>query len=311
VIDNQPLRKKAQRDYQRAVRDLNAAKADSERFHTQDKPLFAQWLSTNFGALLTEMRDLQSRLCEAQDLVNEVQQEYFYGAHRSVQSAYRAVMHRRNHPEPEPEPQPDSRHSEEARGANPAEEEDFGSAANDFWSRFHEPRNAPQDRASENQRLRQLKDLYRKLARRLHPDNGRAITPHEAELWFQTQTAYENGQVEVLESILNLLEIDEQGTKNATISTLLRLTASLRTTLRALKAEISGLRRNLAWNFSRRTDRDELLRRTSDSLLADREKIVWLLTKYETQIQRWEALAAARKRRAPAAQTLWSDEEWV
>ena len=301
------MRKKAQRDYQRAVRDLDAAKADTERFHTQDKPLFSQWLSANFGALLTEMRDLQTRLFDAQNLVNEVQQEYFYGGHRSVHSAYRAVINRRNHPEPAPEPQ----HSEEPHDTNPSDEQDFNSAANDFWDRFHEPENAthsPRNRAFENQRL---KELYRKLARRLHPDNGRIITPHESELWLQTQTAYENGQVEVLENILNLIEIDEQGSKNASVSTLLRLTASLKSTLRALKSQITGLRQNLAWNFSRRTDHDELLRRTNDSLLADREKLVWLLTKYEAQIQRWDLEASGRKRRVPARQTAWTDEEWL
>jgi hypothetical protein len=309
VVDSQPVRKKAHRDYQRAVRELDAAKADSERFHTQDKPLFSQWLSANFGGLLTEMRDLQSRLFDAQNLVNEVQQEYFYGVHRSVHSAYRAVMNRRNNPEPPPEAEP--RPSEEPRDFHDSDENDFHRAASDFWDRFHAPENSLQTQRNRDLQDQRLKELYRKLARRLHPDNGRTITPHESELWLQTQSAYENGQVEVLENILNLLEIDEQGTKNATVSTLLRLTASLRSTLRALKTQISGMRQNLAWNFSRRTDRDELLRRTNDSLLADREKIVWLLTKYETQIERWESLATSRKRRATASQSAWSDEEWV
>jgi hypothetical protein len=309
VIDSQPLRKKAQRDYQRAVRELDAAKADSERFHAQDKPLFAQWLSANFGALLTEMRDLQARLSDAQNLVDEVQQEYFYGGHRSVHSAYRAVMNRRNNPEPAPEPEP--RESEEPPGRDQADEDDFHRAAEDFWDRFHQADAAPRSQPERHSQNQRLKELYRKLARRLHPDNGRTITPRESELWLQTQTAYENGQVEVLENILNLLEIDEKGSKNASVSTLLRLTASLKATLRALKSQITGLRQNLAWNFSRRTDRDELLRRTSDSLNADREKLVWLLTKYEAQIQRWELEASGRKRRVPSRRAGWTDEEWV
>jgi hypothetical protein len=271
--------------------------------------LFAQWLSANFGALLTEMRDLQARLFEAQNLVDEVQQEYFYGGRRSVHAAYRAVMNRRNNPEPEPEPE--FQHSEEPPGSNRTEEDDFHRAAEDFWDRFHQAEAAPRSKPENDSQTQRLKELYRKLARRLHPDNGRTITPHESELWLQTQTAYENGQVEVLENILNLLEIDEQGSKNASVSTLLRLTASLKATLRALKSQITGLRQNLAWNFSQRSDRDELLRRTSDSLNADREKLVWLLTKYEAQIQRWELEASGRKRRVPARPRTWTDEEWV
>lgn len=317
MIDSQPLRQKAQRDYQRVAKQIELAKADSERFHSEDKPLFSQWLSANFGAQLTGIRDLQAKLLEAQDLVNEVQQEFFYGRHASIASAYRMVLHRRAHPPEESKgPGADSENDPANEPEEDPEEAEFRrvfeEAAEEFWQRFQggsrqHTRPRGRDSHEENQRL---KELYRKLARRLHPDNGRAITPRETELWHQTQTAYEHGQVEALETILSMLEIDEKGTKIASISTLLQLTAGLKKNLRSLKRELSALRRDVAWNFSRRDDRSEMLKATEATLHADREKIVWLLTKFQTQIEQWAAQKPANRKRVSARRSTWVDEEW-
>jgi hypothetical protein len=311
VIDSKKVRQKAHRAYQKAARDLNSAREESERYHSQDKPLFSQWLSANFGAQLTELRDLQTELFEAQRLVNEVQQEYFYGGHRSIESAYRRVLHRRAHPEEEEaeqppagdEPPPDEPHASHEQ--NPTDE---------FWERFHNLNNAhAKSSPPHNESRARLKDLYRKLARRLHPDNGQKITPREKELWHQTQDAYDNGQVEVLETILAQLEINDAGAKNATISTLLQLTASLRQRLRSLRRELSSLRGDMAWGFSKRTDFSDLVHETEHSFHSDRTKLLWLLTKYRAQIERWELQARAQRhegKRVRSPRKNWMDEEW-
>ena len=315
VIDTKPIRQKAQRAYQKAVRDLESAKAESERYHSEDQPLFSRWLSSNFGSLLTEIRELQSKLFEAQNLVNEVQQEYYFGGHSSIAEAYRAVLHRRSNPPEEEEPQAresEARNdSEEEREREPTVEE----IAEEFWRRlnggeagheFHEP-----IASRQSERLRErVKDLYRKLARRLHPDNGRTITPRETELWHKTQTAYELGQVEVLETILTMLEVDEKGARSASVSTLVQLTASLKRSLRTLKQQLTALRREMAWNFAQRSDKAELHRTAHASLSADRDQLIWLLTRYEAQIRRWNSQPPVSRKRVRARRANWADEEW-
>lgn len=308
VIDSKPIRQKAQRDYQKATRDLDRAKAETERFHSHDKPLFTRWLHANFGALLTEMRELQAKLHETQDLVNEVQQEYFYGGHSSIGQAYRAVLHRRSHPEEHQvseEPGIDAEEDAEfAREFEAAARE----AAEEFWSRLNGKKASKG--ATPSLEGRRIKELYRKLARRLHPDNGLDLSTRETELWHRTQAAYEAGQVEVLETIFNLLDVDQNGTRSASVSALLRLTADLKKTLRAIKRELTSFRRDIAWNFSRRSDQDEIKRATENILLGDREKIVWLLTKYTAQVERWEAQSRVNGKRVRSKRSNWADEEW-
>jgi hypothetical protein len=121
----------------------------------------------------------------------------------------------------------------------------------------------------------------------LHPDNGRVITPREAELWHKTQAAYEAGQVEVLESILTLLDVGDKGAKTASVSALFQLTATLKKTLRTLKRQLTQLRQDAAWNFSQRPDRTMVHRVTEEMLHADRDQLLWLLIRYESQLHRW------------------------
>ncbi|MGZ8938158.1 MAG: J domain-containing protein [Limisphaerales bacterium] len=308
VIDSKPLQQKAQRAYQKAVRDLEKAKAESERFHAEDKPLFSQWLSSKFGSLLTEIRELQAKLFEAQNLVHEVQQEYYYGGHSSITSAYRTVLHRRSHPQEQEEAEaPESEKSEDFEEEERTAEE----IAEEFWQRLHEAAAGPGDyseRTSKAQSQR-LKELYRKLARRLHPDNGRTITPRESELWHKTQAAYEHGQIEVLETILTTLEVDEKGARSASVSTLMQLTASLKKSLRTLKRQLTALRRDIAWNFSQREDRTELQRSAEATLAADRDQLICLLTRYEAQIRRWDVQCKGGRKRVRAQEKSWAEED--
>jgi hypothetical protein len=116
--------------------------------------------------------------------------------------------------------------------------------------------------------------------------------------------------VDVLETILNLLDVDEKGTRNASVSTLLRLTADLKKSLRAIKRELTSLRRDVAWNFSRRDDHSQVASSTQATLLSDREKLLWLLNKYTEQIERWDSQSRVKGKRVHSRRANWMDEEW-
>ena len=85
------------------------------------------------------------------------------------------------------------------------------------------------------------------------------MTVQKTEWWHQAQTAYAAGDVEQLEVILTLCEIGDSGTTAHTSASLLqRITAQLKNSLREIKRQITGQRRDPAWNFSRRTDHEAL-----------------------------------------------------
>ena len=130
-----PFGKKPSARIRKPCATLIAAKAQLNDFRERDQPLFTRWINGNFGVLLTEIRELNSKLFEAQQLVAEVEQEFILGGHRSIVTAYREVMRRRTQPEPEPtaEPIDDAEEDEEFRREF---EEAFGKTADDFWERI-------------------------------------------------------------------------------------------------------------------------------------------------------------------------------
>ena len=71
-------------------------------------------------------------------------------------------------------------------------------------------------------RAARLKDLYRALVRRLHPDSQVEMTPQKTEWWHQAQAAYQIGDPDELELILTLCEIGDTGTTAHTSASMLQ-----------------------------------------------------------------------------------------
>jgi hypothetical protein len=98
-----------------------------------------------------------------------------------------------------------------------------------------------------------IKELYRTLVRRLHPDMGGANTSRERDLWQQVQDAYQARDLEWLESIAGRLEAVHQGGSNLSIQILRRMTGELLRALHGLRTQVTKLRRHPGWKFHDRT----------------------------------------------------------
>src|SRR4029079_11587805 len=122
-------------------------------------------------------------------LVEEVHQEFFSGNYRSINKAYKEVMHRREHPE---EFEEEARQMEEGEEEYRKDfEEVFGKTEEEFWQKLNGESDefSPPPRKSERKQSSHLKDLYRKLVRLLHPDKGSKRSKKEIEWWHQVQEA--------------------------------------------------------------------------------------------------------------------------
>ena len=177
---------------------------------------------------------------------------------------------------------------------------------NEFFRKFgpgarpqddHGPRaGRPTESAAPAHAFTRLKELYRAVVRRLHPDSQREMTAQKTEWWHQAQTAYEAGDVEQLEVILTLCEIGDNGTTAQTSASLLqRITAQLKKSLREIKRQLAGQRRDPAWNFSRRADHDALAVQTRHSLMVDLERMRYQCRTIQEMITRWKVAAERLK----------------
>jgi len=275
LADGAGIRKKIKKDYEKALRDLDNSRQQLDRFHQTDLPQFTRWLNSHFGALLTELRELGQKIAADEQLVFLVEGEVMFGG-GTYAKAYRRVMEARENPEPPPrpaggdgEPNRDRETSGSQPGVGGAGDDDevfdeifeelFGGfGPDDSFHSHHGPRGEPDRRPpAPAHTAARIKELYRALVRRLHPDGQREMTAQKTEWWHQAQAAYEAGDAEQLEVILTLCEIGESGTTaNTSASLLQRITAQLKSSLREIKRQLTERRRDPAWNFSRRADHE-------------------------------------------------------
>ncbi len=312
LVDGTDVRRKIKKDYEKALRDLDNSRRQLDQFHQTDLPEFTRWLNTHFGALLTELRELGQKLAADEELIFRVQSEMMFNG-GSYARAYQQVMELRDNPEPPPPPpggretngepdpfgaRPEPGNSDEADPLEAFFNEMFGEFGPGQRQRDHRDARAghPAQSAAPPPKAARLKELYRALVRRLHPDTQREMTAQKKEWWHQAQTAYEAGDTEQLEVILTLCEIGDSGTTAHTSASLLqRITAQLKGSLREIKRQLAQRRGDPAWAFSRRADHDVMAVQMRRTLTGDLQLIRYRWQQTQEMIAGWRAAAERLK----------------
>lgn len=335
VIDQAPLRNAAVADCRKAMAQVETARARWSRFEREDQPAFTRWRAREFGAQLSQLRELEAQVREHELLIHEVELEMRHCAGNGA-AAYRRVLFRRANPGvfKQTTPDPEEVEDEEDDGAdftefekealfqewvrkflgtNPDKLDDRAYARSFAAFKFHmfgaegEP---PPSGASEARRSSgraepppaaaasvgsRLKELYRLLVRRLHPDLRADGNAAVSTLWHDVQEAYAAGDTGRLETLIALCDIEANTFgEQTTLSQMRAVLIELRRSLRALQRSLRAARSDPAWGFVR-TGATKALR-----LLVQRE----LEGEFRVQTGRLEYCAAliaewAGERRTP------------
>ena len=159
------------------------------------------------------------------------------------------------------------------------------------------PRGGPaHTRADTNQRV---KELYRVLARRLHPDSARP-DPNQERLWHDLQEAYASQDVERMEVLLAMTDLHAgNDALSTTLYHLRKVAREMAQTVRELKSRLREARESQAWMFWHATDRQKFgirLRSEIESRIHDAKRQLALL---EREISPWQTKPMARKKSPP------------
>ena len=107
-----------------------------------------------------------------------------------------------------------------------------------------------------------IKEIYRILVRRLHPDLRADSDAQVSALWHEVQEAYETSNLERLETLLALTEMRTGASGgNVMLSQMRAATEELRRALGAIRRSIQDVKRDHCWNFSRTQDRKHIEKR--------------------------------------------------
>ena len=320
---------------------VEQSRREWERFEREDQPAFARWMAATFGSLLTRLRDLEARMHEKESLVTMVEMETMLTGD-SPQRAYERIMKSRANPPPEVEAGQDREQTsappgdeeserpetpEEQREAfeevlrlfmgidpselNPAEYDrmfqDFKQEVFEDPGREDVPFPARPTRAPPPKDAR-VKELYRALVRRLHPDSRADNDPTVSALWHDVQDAYQAGNLDRLEMLLALTDLQSNQTGPQTsLSQLKAALAELNRSLRALQKSLRAARREHAWNFARTSDHSDLRERVRGELQSSEAELQDRLNHLEQVLALMSAPPGGRRRRPRRAERFQED----
>ena len=336
-IDDGPLREKATADYKKAMAKLDKSCAEQRRFEQKDKPRFEQWLALKFGSLLTELRENDRLIQQKEDLIIEVEQEMFWSEHRNPRRAYADVMKARETPEPDEWTEPENKKSQDENpgkgdpfenynpdasdaeikklfaeflkstfGFHPSDlsKADYVQGLDHFRAQFFNKQSESAGRSTpvtsaQKKGLARIKEIYRILVRRLHPDVKKGSDVTVSALWHEVQEAYKTRNLERLETLLSVTEMQAGKNANIRLSQMRGALAEINRTLRAVQQSLGLAKKDPAWGFSLSEDHNPLekrIRREMESELAEQK---WELAGLNETLDHWSRAPEKKPKKKP------------
>ncbi len=193
------------------------------------------------------------------------------------------------------------RFKKEIEGAEAEEEPRFERSQNGFKEKPHEPKLPPESSTQTKTSNTRVKEYYRSLARKLHPDLNPGLEPKKLELWHQVQEAYEAHDLSRLEALAALSEMFEQSwNKIEGISTLRHLFQELKRTLKQFEKKIRLARKDKSWKFNETMKYPQQLKALKSQIANELNFEQLKLTDHQDELQSiidsWSKPSKKRKR---------------
>ena len=331
LLDGGRLRGKAVSECSQQMARLEKAKTEWKRFEQQDKIGFERWKAATFGGFLTRLREVEALIREKEALIREVDMEMFAGKAKTHRSAHARVQNRRNNPHADAPPplRQEDEDSEGPRFEDISEFEQEMLFENFLRSVLH----MHPDRMSEAKYEKmfadfkasavgkdrpesptaaklpkpdhsRIKEIYRMIVRRLHPDTRAESDEEVSALWHEVQEAYSAGNVERLEMLLALTDLQSNATgEHTSLFQMKLILAELRRSFNALQRNLLAAKKHLAWNFCRLKNRSALEKRVRGNLKSMLEWHDWRLRQLDAEITSWSASPKAGKKSAKGSRS--------
>jgi hypothetical protein len=281
AVNEGPLRQRAAKEFDKVMAKLEKARAELRRFEQEDRPSFGRWMAATFGALLTELRDNAHLIHEQEDLILEVESEMIWSNHRNPRRAYAAVVKRRESPDedndfaegddfdPLEEMAPENGKEERRAlfddfvravlGLNPEQlgNADYENMFAEFEANIFEERppvspsqTHDRQKPSAGREEARIKEVYRILVRRLHPDLRADGDATVSAKWHEVQEAYEARNLDRLETLLAVTEMESGASGRASLSQIRGALADFNRALRAIQRSLREAKGDPAWGFT-------------------------------------------------------------
>lgn len=329
LLDQELLRGEIGRSTRKKIAEMEKLTISLEEFEKKILPAYERWELEIIGPLLNEERQLQAKMARLESLMGHASLESLFTG-RDPHEIFLEVAREETEWEEQNARSDDKTQDippweefdSDAEREFPDEEREFrayvrftiGDDPDEYGKReykrcFREYQDWKQRRAEENSSIgrkkqdvpARVKELYRILVRRLHPDAGRSTDNLTVRcFWHDLQDAYANMDVERLELLLALTDLYETGSANrSTLFHLRKIAKQMDHSVRDLKARLRQARTSPAWAFWHCDNRDEVaakMRRETEARIRKSKRAIGEL---EEELENWKRNSPKRKKKRP------------
>lgn len=252
-IDEAPIRKKHLDEYNSNQNQLSKIKGEIEKYQSVDKPNYQSWVQANFAGIIQSIREKTTELLEKRSLVEEIK-ETAYIKNISLFSAYQMAIKRRAEEKKKKEKLKEEKTKEEQQYEYEKEREE---KFREFYEEFHRFENVNNENNNEdNEEIeKKVKERYRLLAQKLHPDKNKNLTSAEKKLWLETVTAYKNKDLTRMDYLISAYNRDHGFISlEQTVFELIAANKLIQKELKNHKRTMNKAKKDPAWNFTKARD---------------------------------------------------------
>jgi hypothetical protein len=320
LLDQQPLREEAGGEAKRFMREVHEHSETLAEFDHTIRPAYERWEAENLGPLLDEERRLNAKIAELEHRINFADFESLFTGRdpfeifeESGREAEEEESIPEAHEEPQHEPDPDAAFDPEERDFRSYVRFIFGDDPDDLgpakYKRLFEDYRRwrakmggvrSPGRSQEKDIPARVKEIYRVLVRRLHPDTGRdRSNPQTRKLWDDLQAAYAALDLERMEVLLAITDLHESGSAvRSTLYHLRQVARQLRVQLDGLKVRLRQIKKSPAWTFWHAKDRQRAGEKIRAAVVARVAEAKQNLNDLEGEVRRWKEQAQRARERA-------------
>jgi hypothetical protein len=272
LLKTDRIRQADLKKFERSKRTFAELEAQHDRFEKTERRAYVQWVRLHCGSVMEDIRNTSEQcqmLVQTMQLANDFKTFYRLKTSREcILAAERYFAEGRPPPGFEsffaPEPSPSREEDPFAYGEESASEDDFADIFGDEDASDAEeyraveemmrdflglPPLSPSPPRQVDQR-QSLKEVYRKIARRLHPDQGGSGEQRQMELWYEAQQAYADHDLETLERILAHCDLlDDDAARTAPVSSIRAGIVFFKDACTRLRRKIRQLKKEPEWGF--------------------------------------------------------------
>jgi len=321
-LDISSVKKELLRKWKKAERDFEKQQKEWDAYCNEDRPAYEKWMHATFGGRLTELRELRDQIHRKGWFVEQVEclSDLSGKSARKIylellkktkdgMSLHDALVEYVNefNADIDEEFGDDDDLDEEFENIFEGEEDgdfkdDFDKIFEDFEDVFDDKKKVRRENPEAKSQQARIRDIYRKLCFKLHPDTGCDFNAENSRLWHQIQEAYQNDDLDRLMAIQASLDMKQDPMSvHISCTQILAVIDDFKNGLRSVRALVRDAKLESSWRFLAWTDKERkaAVRKLEQEFTHELLSLKYEMEYLESVEKKWNKPAAARSKPKP------------